>query len=239
MSALQKEAEPAGIGLRTATADAPMAAVFDLDRTITTYGTFTPFLLFCLRERRQLLPGAVGIAAAMIAYVRKEIDRKILKERMLAASIAGVTRSEMARYAEMFVDRLMAGGLRPGARRAIEQHRAAGHTLVMVTASFDFLAERIGRRLGFDGVVSTRSAWDQHARLLPKIDGENCYGPAKLRALEGITALTQGKTIVAYSDHHTDLPLFDWASAGVAVNPTKKLRRLAKARGIRIENWNV
>lgn len=216
-----------------------VAAVFDLDRTITVRGTFTPFLLFCLWRQGGLLRGVPGIVAAMVAYVRKAIDRKTLKERMLAASIAGLTRGEVARFADMFVDHLMAGGLRPGAERAIERHRASGHTLIMVTASFDFLAERIGRRLGFDAVVSTRSTWDEHARLLPFIDGENCYGPAKIRALAAVNALTQGRHIIAYSDHHTDAPLFDWASDAVAINPTKKLRRLAKARGLRIENWDA
>ncbi len=239
MSALRYEVRQAMTAPRETTSGAAVSAVFDLDRTITVRGTFTPFLLFCLWRQGRLLRGVPGIVAAMAAYVRQAIDRKTFKERMLAVSIAGLTRGEVARFADMFVDRLMAGGLRPGAERAIERHRAAGHTLIMVTASFDFLAERIGRRLGFDAVVSTRSTWDRHARLLPLIDGENCYGPAKIRALAAVSALTQGRHVIAYSDHHTDAPLFEWASDAVAVNPTSKLRRLAKARGMKIEDWNA
>jgi HAD superfamily hydrolase (TIGR01490 family) len=214
-----------------------VTAVFDLDRTITSRGNFTPFLLFCLRRRGGLARGMAAVIGHMAAYVLKLIDRKTLKERMLAATIAGASRSELVRLAEAFVDQVMAQDLRPGARRAIEQHQAAGHNLVMVTACFDFLAERIGRRLGFDAVISTRSIWDCHARLMAGIDGDNCYGPAKIAALQSVQPLMKGCHVVVYSDHHTDVPLFELANEAVAVNPSRKLRRLAVARRWRVEDW--
>lgn len=214
-----------------------VTAVFDLDRTITARGNFTPFLLFALRRRGGLVRGAAAVIAYMAAYVLKAIDRKTLKERMLAATIAGASRSEMVRLTEAFIDQVMAQGLRPGARQAIERHRAAGHDLVMVTACFDFLADRIGRRLGFDAVVSTRASWDEHARLRAAIDGDNCYGAAKIAALQSALPLLKGRHVVVYSDHYTDLPLFDLADEAVAVNPGRRLRRLAAARNWRIEDW--
>lgn len=234
---LLKDAEPHIPAVGVLPQAVAVAAVFDLDRTVTIHSNFTPFLLFALRRRGGLLRGAAALVRHMAAYKLGRIDRKTLKERMLAATIARATRGEVARLADAFVDRVIQRGLRPGARRAIERHRAAGHNLVMVTACFDFLAERIGRRLGFDAVVSTRATWDGHARLMARIDGDNCYGPAKINALQPVMPLIRGRHVVVYSDHHTDLPLFELADDPVAVHPSRKLRRLARARGMRIENW--
>ena len=40
--------------------------------------------------------------------------------------------------------------------------------------------------------------------------------------------------MVAYSDSHVDLPLLRWAHKGVAVNPSRRLRRCARSEGLEI-----
>jgi phosphoserine phosphatase len=43
--------------------------------------------------------------------------------------------------------------------------------------------------------------------------------------------------VIAYSDHHADLPLLHWADKAVAVNPTRRLAATAGIEGIAIEDW--
>ena len=56
-------------------------AIYDMDRTVTRRATYTPFLLHCALRRAPwrllLLP---VVAASMIAYAVKLIDRGRLKE---------------------------------------------------------------------------------------------------------------------------------------------------------------
>ena len=76
-------------------------------------------------------------------------------------------------------------------------------------------------------------------RVHAKIDGENCYGPAKLRMVEEWLAksgLGRGH-VRFYSDHASDAPVFEWADEAVAVNPHDKLARLARERGWAVEDW--
>ena len=40
-----------------------------------------------------------------------------------------------------------------------------------------------------------------------------------------------------YSDHASDVPVFDWADEPVAVNPHDRLLILARQRGWRIDDW--
>lgn len=217
----------------------PVAAVFDLDRTVTKWGTFTPFLLFAARRRplKYLLIGPLLLAA--LGYKLGLISRGRLKEFMLTSVLGGATRDEVAALAGAFIEQRVNQGLRPGALRAIAEHKAKGCYLILATASFEFYVERLGHQLGFDRVVATRSLWDQGGRLVGRIDGENCYGAEKLRRLEeALPELSARYRVVAYSDSHADEPLLGWADIGIAVNPTRRLRRRAKAGDFELVDWN-
>lgn len=218
----------------------PVAAVFDLDKTITRRATYVPFLLSIARCDFRKLLYAAPIAGAGLAYKLGLISRGRVKEIMLSTIVGRASRSEVAAYAEAFVAECVTRGLRSGALRAIAEHRARGHKLILATASFDFYVEPLGRELGFDSVIATRSAWDEGGRLLGRIDGENCYGAEKLRRLEeALPDLRSNHRVVAYSDSHVDLPLLRWAHEGVAVNPSRRLRRRARSDGLDVVDWNA
>ena len=217
----------------------PVIVVFDLDRTITRFGTYTPFLLSVARRRPLRLLLAVPLAIAALVYKLGLISRKRLKEHMLCAVLCGAGRDQVARYAASFTSYWAANRVRPGALTAIKEHRSEGDYLILATASLDLYVERFGTHFGFDAVVATRAAWDSMDRLSGRIDGENCFGSEKVRRLEEVLAGgREDATVVAYSDSHADLPLLRWADRAVAVNPSGRLRRIAPGEGFEIVDWN-
>lgn len=241
-SGLTGKMAAAGARTRPVEGDAPepVAVVFDLDRTITRHGTFTPFLIQVACARPIKFVFTVPLLVAGAAYALGLINRKRLKEFMLKSVLGGCTRDQMAHHVAAFVDRCLSAGLRPGARPAIESHRARGHFLILATASFDFYVERLGDRLGFDMVVATKSSWDERGRLSGRVDGENCYGAEKLRRLQHeVPQLWGACHVVAYSDSHADLPMLRWADSGVAVNPSRRLRKRAQGEDLQIVNWEL
>jgi phosphatidylglycerophosphatase C len=213
-------------------------AVFDLDRTITRAGTYTPFLLSCMPFGLSTLGRVAAALGYGAAYKAKRFDRAGMKSRMLRLSIAGAPRAQVDAWAGAFVARWMTTHVRPGAVDAIARHRAAGDHLVLATASFDFYADVFARHLGFDHVIATASAWDAQGALRAAVDGENCYGAAKLARVQMYLSDHPDAQITAYSDHHTDFGLLSAAHEGVAVNPNAKLRRLAQAHNMPIVDWN-
>ncbi len=218
----------------------PTAAVFDLDNTITRHGTYTPFILSVARRQPIKFFRIGSVLLATMLYKLRLLARGRLKEIMLTAVLAGAPRAEVMAHAARFIDRCVCHGLRPGALRAIAAHKVAGDLLVLATASFDFYAERLGRQLGFDSIIATRAAWDDEGRVSGKIEGENCRGPAKLRQLESVLPdLRDHYRVVAYSDHHVDMPLLRWADQGIAVNPSKRLRACAVDEGFSVVDWNT
>ncbi|MBM3513944.1 MAG: HAD-IB family hydrolase [Alphaproteobacteria bacterium] len=214
-------------------------AVFDFDRTITTSGSFSYWLLMIVYRRPWRLIGLAVIAFAAIAYKLKLLSRKGIKEIMLKLLVRGVPGSEIADASRRFVDRWIAGHCRPGALDVIARHRAAGDILMMATASNDIYMADMSRRLGFAHLVCTATERAPDGGLTGTIPGLNCYGGDKIPMIEQVVKQNglSWDDSVAYSDHHTDLPLLAWAKRGVAVNPNTKLRRIAAERGFEIVDW--
>lgn len=217
-------------------------AIYDMDRTVTRYATYTPFLLHCAARRapwRLALLPLVG--AAMLSYLLKLIDRGKLKE-LCHRLLLGHRRHphELKPLVDSFADRTAVSNVRPGARAAIARDKAEGRRVVMATASYRLYADAIADRLGFDDVIGTGSIIGLDARVHAKIDGENCYGPAKLRMVADWLAKSgfERGHVRFYSDHASDAPVFEWADEAVAVNPHAKLAKLAAARGWTVEDWS-
>jgi HAD superfamily hydrolase (TIGR01490 family) len=218
-------------------------AIYDMDRTITRTGTYTPFLI---HAARRLAPWRLALTplvpVAMLAYAVRLIDRKKLKEVNQALLLGrSVAPAALAPVTASFADRIMQLNVHPGALKAIAADRAAGRRLILATASYRLYVEAIAERLGFDEVIATNSMKGLDDRIRPRIDGENCYGPAKLRMIESWMAgqgLARGDVKVRfYSDHASDAPVLEWADEPFAVNAHKRLRKLAKARGWPLLNW--
>lgn len=219
-------------------------AVYDMDRTVTRGPTYTPFLLHCaVRKAPWRLLFLPLVILSMLAYVARLIDRGRLKEinhRLLLGP--KVHPRELKPLVESFADKQLETNIRPGARKAIARDKAEGRRLVLATASYRLYADAIADRLGFDDVIGTGSVIGLDDRVHAKIAGENCYGPAKMRMMADWVEASGLKGahghVRFYSDHVSDRPAFEWADEPVAVNPDKKLRRLADERGWAVEDWS-
>jgi HAD superfamily phosphoserine phosphatase-like hydrolase len=145
----------------------------------------------------------------------------------------------LAPLVDSFAEATLRNNIRPGAIAAIARDKSEGRRVVMATASYRFYAEGVADRLGFDDCIGTNSILGLDERVHAKIDGENCYGPAKLRMIE---AWLRAENITRahvrfYSDHASDAPVFEWSDEPVAVNPHDRLVWLAAQRGWRVEDW--
>jgi HAD superfamily hydrolase (TIGR01490 family) len=220
-----------------------LLAIYDMDRTVTRRATYTPFLIHAALAlapwRLALLP---FVLLSMAAYALGLIDRGRLKEINYVLLVGrGIAPERLEPVIESFADAQLATNIMPGARRAIAADRAAGRRLVMATASYRLYAAAIARRLGFDDVVATETGLDARGRVVAKIDGANCYGPAKKDMIlawlqrEGLDR--EAVHIRFYSDHVSDHHVHRWADEAVAANAHARLVRLAKAEGWEVVDW--
>jgi phosphatidylglycerophosphatase C len=216
-----------------------VAAIFDLDHTITKQDTYLAFLLSILSKRpKRWWRSMVWLPLALALYQLKLRDNSWLKETFLDVIAGGASREQIKCWVERFLTRLLDKGIRGGALDAIRRHREAGHHLVMISASFDFYTEELGQRLGFEKVICTRSVWDPTGNLRGELEGGNCYGHTKVSRLETYFGDQRHQWyLIGYSDHHSDLPLLQWVDRPVVINPTAPLAKIAVRYEYEMQRW--
>lgn len=219
-------------------------AIYDMDRTITVRGTYTPFLLhmvLALAPWRLLLFPLLPFG--FIGYGLKLISRKGLKtwnQRLLLGSHPVI--STLQPHIDSFADLTIRKNAFKQAFQRIEQDREEGRLLILATASYELYVNAIAKQLGFDHVIGTRLEINDHGQVLPKIIGENCYDTAKLDRIEEFLndqKLDRAQLhIRAYSDHVSDAPMMEFADEAVATTPSLAMRKLARKHGWEIVDWD-
>ncbi|RYY44644.1 MAG: HAD-IB family hydrolase [Sphingomonadales bacterium] len=218
-------------------------AIYDMDKTITQRATWTPFLIHAAKARAPwrlaLLPLA-GLAS--LAYLGKAIDRARLKEITHRLMIGrAIPPAELTAVAETFADDMAATNMFADARARVEADRTAGWEPVLATASHGYYAGAIAARLHIGTVIATAARRDADGNVLAGLEGENCYGPAKLRLIEAWMAqeglAREDVRVRFYSDHVSDAPVLEWADEPFAVNAHGPLRKLAAVKGWTVLDW--
>ena len=154
--------------------------------------------------------------------------------------MVGRSREELSGLAESFAEDEVTDGLRARSHEVLQSHRANGVRLMIASAAVDLLVAPIARRLDIEDWVATDMAWTPDGRLADHFLSPNCYGAEKLRRVCAFYGgLKRDDThVTMYSDSAADVDLLTFAHEGVAVNPSRKLRRRAPDLGLRIEDWN-
>jgi len=216
-------------------------AVFDLDGTITTSDTTAAYLLGYLREHPRRLAHCLPLTIGAAGFAAGYVNNVGMKRAAIRAILGGSRRGDLAAWNDRFIPWCLKALVRPIAREHIRAHREAGHHLILATASLDLHVEPIARALGFTDVICTKVAWTRDQRISGDLDGDNIRGDKKLAAVQRAVALLESTprsaVVIAYSDHHADLPLLRWADQAVAVNPTKRLGATAGVEHMTVEDW--
>jgi HAD superfamily hydrolase (TIGR01490 family) len=120
----------------------------------------------------------------------------------------------------------------------VAEHRAAGHTLILITASNDFLTRPIADALGIEHLIATRA--EQRGGLFTgRVHGRPCFREGKVARLaewleQQHCVMSDVRESWFYSDSHNDLPLLRLVDHPIAVEPDERLRAVA-AR----ERWRI
>lgn len=207
-------------------------AVFDLDGTVISGDSFVHFLTLCLRRHPRRVFRCLHLPLAVTGHAFGLRDNTWLKAVFIDAILGGMRRGQVQEIAGEVADRLLEHDIKPEARRTLDDLSARGFQLVLASASLDVYVEPVAAGLGIEHVVCTRLAWHDDVCTGELADG-NCYGDAKRQAISD----RFGRVDVAFSDHHSDLPLLLHADQGIAVDPNRRLAALAADHGLKIMRW--
>lgn len=116
--------------------------------------------------------------------------------------------------------------------RLVKHHRAAGDTLMIITATNAFVTAPIAERLGIPHLIATDPE-QVNGRYTGAVAGVPSFREGKVTRLDawlsGHDESLQGACF--YSDSHNDLPLLERVTKPVAVDPDRQLADHARAAG--------
>ena len=198
-----------------------IAAIFDVDQTLVRGRTEPLFFWYLLRQGHLSLPQAANFFGRLARYPRERFRDKFYLKGL---AVEDTLRWARECYAAAIAPRVSA----PGAA-CVREHRAKGHEIVLLTGSLAFLLLPLKEELGAARLIATEIS-RADGRFTGEIMGLHPRGENKLRLLlelAGALGLDLSQSY-AYGDHCQDLPLFRSIGHPVAVNPSWRLRRLAR-----------
>ena len=139
---------------------------------------------------------------------------------------------------ELFMHKVIRPQMRPEGFAAIEKHRDAGHALVGITATSDFITAPIFREFGISEIIAT-NAEVVEGKYTGKVINTPCYQKGKLTRLDQWLAGRDVSESWAYSDSINDRFLLEYADHAIAVNPDDRLEALAKEQAWEIQDWSI
>jgi HAD superfamily hydrolase (TIGR01490 family) len=211
----------------------PGAAFFDLDRTLlrrsSSLALAGPFRRRGLISRTALLRAALWQALFVVRGASAEAVRRAAEEGL--GVLRGMTTGEL--------QALVAESLEPVLRPLVygepvelaRQHQARGEPVYIVSAALQEIVDELARDLGFDGAIGTVAEVREGVYTGRTLHARHSAGKADaVRELAGSEGLELAAS-TAYSDSYTDLPFLEAVGHPVAVNPDRRLRRIAAERG--------
>jgi phosphatidylglycerophosphatase C len=199
-------------------------AIFDLDGTLIDRNSFFYFFwTFSFRTRTfsPLLLAPFGLAI----YVCRLVSSQTAKERILRLFIGNRMETEVAEHARWFARNWIPKHLRPKVFARLLAHQARGDLTVLLSASPEIYVKEIANSLKFDECISTRVA-RSGGRWLGNIEGENCKGAAKVRALKAQLGQEIPIPSWAYGDSESDLEILRSVTNGFKIDFFGRLRAL-------------
>jgi len=215
---LKREGELTGLGISIETGETykkeKRLIVLDMDGTVVDAEVIDELAKMMGTEKE-------AKAITQAAMEGKINFRDALNKR--AQMLKGLPLSKMEKFKEKLP-------IVQGAHDLISELKKAGFVTVLMTGSFDIIANEVGRRLRFDYVFSNRLI-AKDGKLTGEVEGQVLGAESKLELLKSV-ARKEGITLdecVAVGDGANDLLIIKDSGLGIGFNPKKVVKDEASA----------
>ena len=207
------------------------ASYFDVDGTLAKSNLVHPLLFYALNQQNPLRSMGRLLRTAARApklIMAEQVDRGAFNE-LLFEGYTGMSEDRLLLLADEAFDTVIRGRLYKDGLSLVARAKKAGHRVVLISGSPDFLLHRLQKLCGADDVIGNRLEF-KDGRATGRIRRPLVAGPEKARLMK-LHAKEHGIDLdqsAAYSDSLSDVPMLTVVGRPCAVNPDMRLRAMAK-----------
>ncbi len=205
-------------------------AYFDFDDTISQGDSILWWNQYLFKRHFFLRFYGLLIWLSLPLVALKLINKMTFKRILLAPS-GFLSSTEQQEYSVDFIKNHLSKKFYPEILSEISRLKKEGYKIAVLSASADFYLQPLLKLLDVDHFKATSMSFpnSQGSLLnLPIFNEANFKGNKKVEyILDNPLFPNTGEQAWAFSDHHSDSFLLDFAEKGISVNPNKKLRTLS------------
>ena len=207
-----------------------VGAFFDMDKTLIAQNSGSLYMKY--RYQRGEI-GRVDLLRGLGSYLQYKLgmlDIKNWTETMML-QFRGQRESDLEEEATHWVNEMVLETIYPEARKLVDEHRARGHVVAIVSGATRFVVRPLAAHLGIEHMLYTRLEVEGGlftGRVIEPI----CFEEGKIHWLRQFIdehEIDLAKSYF-YTDSITDLPLLDLVGHPVVANPDPLLYREAVRR---------
>ncbi|MCU0660983.1 MAG: HAD-IB family hydrolase [Myxococcota bacterium] len=215
-----------------------VAAFFDLDGTLLSVNSMRLWVThqrsLGLISRRDALVGAWYTLLYRFTF----LDMQTLAERALSTMV-GLVETEFEQGVHGFFHDTLRHYIPRNAQPFVDEHRAKGHKVVLLTSASAHEARAAARQFNLDDYICTNFEV-KDGRFTGKAIPPVCYAEGKVWLAEA-WAEEHGVSLCDsyfYSDSFSDAPMLRRVGHPRVVNPDLRLHLMAKMLGWRKVDWS-
>jgi len=211
-----------------------IAAVFDFDGTVIAGYSATVFIREQLK-RGDLKPREfVELMAAMSNFGLGNLGFSGMMA-INAQFMRGIEEDTYIEVGKELYTRQIARLIYPESRALVDAHLAKGHTVAIISSATPYQVAPAAKDLGIDEVLCTHLEVDK-GKFTGAVVRPTCFGQGKVDAAEALAERSSADLDQSffYSDSTDDLLLLERVGHPRALNPSQKLRKVARDR-----NWKI
>lgn len=212
---------------------------FDLDRTLLAYNSASGWL------RSEVRLGFISRYTAFRGFfllLQYGLGISSMEKPMRKAGqmLKGAKEDDLINRTNAFWEREVKHRIRDKANHVLEQHRAQGDQIVLLTSTSIYLGRCAASHFGIQHVLANRFIVE-NGLFTGEMVSPLCYGEGKVYHAEQL-AEQLGESLsnsVFYTDSYSDLPMLLAVGNPVAVHPDNRLFRRARKEGWPIVKWSL
>lgn len=224
------------------------AAIFDVDGTLCATRSTTSLVWHRARQHsalRHRLWLASLVWRAPLALATDRVSRGAA-DAMVYRQFKGLSESALLADAELCCDTLLIPSLFPEALAEMDRHREAGRRIILLSGGIDVVLRPLARLLKADLLAQRLEVRDGRFtgtyRTYSEIEGSAGASSQSHRKSAALcehanrTGIDLAESF-AYGDSVNDIGMLSRVGTAIAVNPDRRLRKMATERHWVVKEW--